>query len=135
MFGLGAGEMLIILAFALIFIGPKKLPELARNLGKGLREFQKAKDDFMSHVESEKDDIKQAIAEHDTDPESDPTKLDSDSEEHHPSLTGVHEPHEISDEEVAAEANSIAEALKKAEEEEGSHTTTSEKEKPPTSQS
>lgn len=47
MFGLGIGEILIILVFALIFIGPKKLPEMARNLGKGLREFQKAKDDIM----------------------------------------------------------------------------------------
>ena len=50
MFGLGAGELLIILVFALVFIGPKKLPELARGLGKGLREFQKAKDDLMNHV-------------------------------------------------------------------------------------
>jgi len=42
MFGLGVGEILIILAAALIFIGPKKLPELARGLGKGLKEFQNA---------------------------------------------------------------------------------------------
>lgn len=48
--GFGAGELLIILVFALIFIGPKKLPELAKGLGKGLREFQKAKDDLMDHV-------------------------------------------------------------------------------------
>ncbi|MCO4795121.1 MAG: twin-arginine translocase TatA/TatE family subunit [Bacteriovoracaceae bacterium] len=47
MFGLGAGEILLILLFALIFIGPKKLPELARGLGKGIREFQKAKDDLL----------------------------------------------------------------------------------------
>lgn len=42
MFGLGVGEILIILAAALIFIGPKKLPEIARGLGKGLKEFQNA---------------------------------------------------------------------------------------------
>ena len=42
MFGLGVGEIVIILVVALIFIGPKKLPELARGLGKGLREFQNA---------------------------------------------------------------------------------------------
>lgn len=48
--GFGAGELLIVLVFALIFIGPKKLPELAKGLGKGLREFQKAKDDLMDHV-------------------------------------------------------------------------------------
>jgi sec-independent protein translocase protein TatA len=42
MFGLGVGEIVIILVVALIFIGPKKLPELARGLGKGMREFQNA---------------------------------------------------------------------------------------------
>lgn len=50
MFGLGAGEILIILVFALIFIGPKKLPELARTLGKSFRELQKAKDDFTGEL-------------------------------------------------------------------------------------
>ncbi|MCP4914728.1 MAG: twin-arginine translocase TatA/TatE family subunit [Oligoflexia bacterium] len=50
MFGLGAGELLIIFVFALIFIGPKKLPELARSLGKGIREFQNAKDELMDQV-------------------------------------------------------------------------------------
>jgi sec-independent protein translocase protein TatA len=42
MFGLGFGEIAVILFIALIFIGPKKLPELARGLGKGIREFQNA---------------------------------------------------------------------------------------------
>lgn len=42
MFGLGIGEIAVILFVALIFIGPKKLPELARGLGKGIREFQGA---------------------------------------------------------------------------------------------
>ena len=63
MFGLGAGEILLILAFALIFIGPKKLPELARNLGKGIREFQKAKDDLMTQVNTEVDSVKQETLE------------------------------------------------------------------------
>ena len=42
MFGLGVGEVAIILFVALIFIGPKKLPGLAKGLGKGIREFQNA---------------------------------------------------------------------------------------------
>lgn len=50
MFGLGMGELLVIFLFALLFIGPKKLPELAKGLGKGLREFQKAKDDIFDQV-------------------------------------------------------------------------------------
>lgn len=55
MFGLGFGEIAIIAIFALLFIGPKKLPELARGLGKGLREFQKAKDDIMIDVKEDLD--------------------------------------------------------------------------------
>ena len=42
MFGLGVGEILVILVIALIFIGPKKLPELAKTLGRGFSEFQNA---------------------------------------------------------------------------------------------
>ena len=56
MFGLGAGELLIIFVFALLFIGPKKLPELAKGLGKSLREFQKAKDDLMADINNPSDD-------------------------------------------------------------------------------
>lgn len=47
MFGLGAGEILLILILALVFVGPKKIPELAKGLGKGIREFQKAKNELM----------------------------------------------------------------------------------------
>lgn len=42
MFGLGFGELLIIFFIALLFIGPKKLPELAKGMGKGIRDFQNA---------------------------------------------------------------------------------------------
>lgn len=42
MFGLGFGELVLIFLIALIFIGPKKLPELAKGLGKGIRDFQNA---------------------------------------------------------------------------------------------
>lgn len=42
MFGLGVSEVLIILVAALIFIGPKKLPGLAKTLGSAFREFQNA---------------------------------------------------------------------------------------------
>ncbi|MCB9060853.1 MAG: twin-arginine translocase TatA/TatE family subunit [Halobacteriovoraceae bacterium] len=50
MFGLGAGEILIIFALALIFIGPKKLPELAKSLGRAVSDFQKAKYDLLDDV-------------------------------------------------------------------------------------
>lgn len=61
MFGLGVGEIAIILFIALIFIGPKKLPELARGLGKGMREFQNAarglQDQIRNPVEEVKDQV------------------------------------------------------------------------------
>lgn len=50
MFGLGTWEMAIILAAALIFIGPSKLPELARTLGKGMREVKRAMAGFESEA-------------------------------------------------------------------------------------
>ena len=42
MFGIGAGEFVIILIVGLIVFGPSKLPEVGRAIGKGLREFRKA---------------------------------------------------------------------------------------------
>ena len=42
MFGIGMTELMVILVIGLLVIGPKKLPELARSLGKGLAEFRRA---------------------------------------------------------------------------------------------
>lgn len=42
MFGIGMQELMIIAIIALIVVGPKKLPDLAKNLGKGFSEFKKA---------------------------------------------------------------------------------------------
>ena len=50
MCGIGMPEMIIILVIALIVIGPHKLPELAKSLGKGLAEFKKASEDFTKNV-------------------------------------------------------------------------------------
>jgi sec-independent protein translocase protein TatB len=51
MFGIGTQELLIILVVALIFIGPRKLPEIARTLGKGYRELKRAADDIKDEVD------------------------------------------------------------------------------------
>ena len=51
--GLGSAELLLILVVALIFFGPRKLPQLARSMGKGLTEFRKASDDFKRTWERE----------------------------------------------------------------------------------
>jgi TatA/E family protein of Tat protein translocase len=53
MFGLGFGEIVIILVLALILFGPKKLPEVAKQLGKGMRDFQKATEDLKGQFEKE----------------------------------------------------------------------------------
>jgi len=50
MFGIGFPELLMILVVALLVIGPKKLPELAKSLGKGLAEFRKATDDLKDTI-------------------------------------------------------------------------------------
>jgi len=53
MFGLGFGEILIILVLALILLGPARLPDVAKQLGKGLRDFRKATDDLKGQFERE----------------------------------------------------------------------------------
>ncbi len=53
MFGLGFGEIVIILVLALVLLGPQKLPEVAKQLGKGFRDFKRATDDLKGQFERE----------------------------------------------------------------------------------
>ena len=50
---LGSTELLFILVMALVFFGPRKLPQLSRTLGKNLAEFRKASEDFKQTWEKE----------------------------------------------------------------------------------
>ena len=56
MFGLGTGEILIILLIILLLFGAKKLPELAKGLGKGIKEFKKASNEIKKEVKNVADD-------------------------------------------------------------------------------
>lgn len=51
MFGIGFQEMLIILVVVLIFFGPKRLPDLAKSLGKGIAEFKKASEEVRKGID------------------------------------------------------------------------------------
>jgi Tat protein translocase TatB subunit len=53
MFGLGMPEILLILAIALIVIGPQKLPELAKTLGRAMGEFKRSAQDFKRSIDME----------------------------------------------------------------------------------
>ncbi len=63
MFGIGMPEMFLILAIALIVIGPKKLPDLAKSLGRAFGEFKKATAELKETMELDTDftDVKKTF--------------------------------------------------------------------------
>ncbi len=66
MLGLGAQEMVLIVLVILIFFGAKKIPELARGLGKGVSEFKKGMNDIQTELQNEEnkeDELKRREAE------------------------------------------------------------------------
>lgn len=65
MFGIGFPELLMIMAIALIVLGPKRLPDIAKALGRGLSEFKRASDELKQTFEAE-------VRNHDTDQQTPP---------------------------------------------------------------
>ena len=60
-FNLGGGEIFIIFFIVLLLFGSKKIPEFARGLGKGIRQFKDATQDIQRDIESSIDDVKKDI--------------------------------------------------------------------------
>ena len=57
MFGVGSSELIIILLIALLILGPKEIPKVARTLGRGMRELQRAKDELKKNIEFEDEHV------------------------------------------------------------------------------
>lgn len=68
----GGGEMLVVLFFLIIFFGAKKIPEIARGLGKGIREFK----DASSGIKKEIEDGIRSAEEDPKPPENPPAKIE-----------------------------------------------------------
>ena len=72
MFGIGMPELILILAIALIVLGPRKLPEIARALGKGISEFRRATDELKEEFRQAEQDIEKSTSESPADNEPSP---------------------------------------------------------------
>jgi Tat protein translocase TatB subunit len=57
MLNIGPQELLLVLVVALLVVGPRRLPELGRSIGKGLREIRKAQDEVRKTIKVELDDL------------------------------------------------------------------------------
>ena len=62
MFGIGTSEILIILLIALIVLGPKEIPKVARTLGRAMREFQRITDELRHSIDMEIENDEEAKA-------------------------------------------------------------------------
>ena len=78
-FGIGMPELLLILALALIVLGPKKLPELARALGKGMAELRRATDELKDEFHQMENEIQDSSTEAKT---NQAPPLDEPAEDH-----------------------------------------------------
>lgn len=69
MFGIGMPEMLLILAIALIVIGPKKLPDLAKSIGRAFGEFKRATSELKESLDLDEElqEVNKSISDLDTD--------------------------------------------------------------------
>jgi sec-independent protein translocase protein TatA len=62
-FNLGGGEIFVILMIVLLFFGSKRIPDVARNLGRGIRQFKDAADDIQRDITDSVSDVRKKIEE------------------------------------------------------------------------
>ncbi len=62
-FNLGGGEIFIIMAIVLLLFGAKRIPEIARGMGRGIRQFKDAANDIQEDLEKSVKDVKKQIEE------------------------------------------------------------------------
>ncbi|WP_016952632.1 TatA/E family twin arginine-targeting protein translocase [Anabaena sp. PCC 7108] len=60
-FGIGLPEMGLIMVVALLIFGPKKLPEVGRSLGKTIRSFQEASNEFQTEFKRETEQLEETV--------------------------------------------------------------------------
>jgi Tat protein translocase TatB subunit len=84
MFGIGTSEILIILLIALLVLGPDEIPKIARTLGRGMREIERAKNELRDSIQfemDEKDTPQKASAEEDVNAEKEKVNTDEKTDE------------------------------------------------------
>ena len=76
---LGPMEIALIILVVVLLFGAKKIPELARSLGRASQEYKKAKEDFLAEVNKPAEDVKDAIATDQSAPAAEAAKDEKDS--------------------------------------------------------